>query len=319
MKIAAIFAALALVACAGAAPAEPAQNASHTAASHADASLSGPSQTGASPAALALRCAGAFTQGGMGLCRTTPGAAIFIDGVASGAADEHGWAIIGFTREHPASARVEARLSGQTAEQDIAVSARTFTTQAVNGLPQDTVTPPQTPDVQARLAREFAEKQQGFASLAPLEGWLEGFEIPVQGVNTSPWGNARILNGREAPPHFGYDIAAPTGTPVHAPASGVVTLAEPDMFYEGGLVFIDHGQGLITMYLHMSRVDVHVGDHVLQGQVLGAVGAKGLATGPHLCWRMKWRDRQLDPSQAISGLAAARAALGAQTNETAAH
>jgi murein DD-endopeptidase MepM/ murein hydrolase activator NlpD len=247
----------------------------------------------------------------MGLCRTLPGARISIDGVASGTADEHGWALIGFTRDHPGAARVEASANGATVAQDLTIASRVFTTQAVNGLPQDTVTPPQTPEVQARIAREFAEKQQGFASFAPLEGWLEGFQLPVEGVNTSPWGNARVLNGREAPPHFGYDIAAPEGTPIHAPASGVVTLAQPDMFFEGGLVFIDHGQGLITMYLHMSRVDVALGDHVAQGQILGAVGHKGRATGPHLCWRMKWRDRQLDPSQAIAGLAAARQELSA--------
>jgi murein DD-endopeptidase MepM/ murein hydrolase activator NlpD len=117
------------------------------------------------------------------------------------------------------------------------------------------------------------------------------------------------LNGVPASPHFGYDIAVPAGTPIRAPAAGVVTLAQPDMHYEGGLVFIDHGQGLITMYLHMSRLDVAVGDTLEQGQVIGAVGSSGRATGPHLCWRMKWRDRQLDPSVAIEGLAAARAQL----------
>jgi murein DD-endopeptidase MepM/ murein hydrolase activator NlpD len=311
VRLAALIAAVALCACAAAVPAEPAQPAS--------ASNTDTPQTGAAPAApqtsvptsLTLRCAGTFVQGGMGLCRTLPGAAISIDGVASGAADAQGWALIGFTRDHPAAARVEATAAGRTVAQDFTITPRVFTTQAVNGLPQDTVTPPQTPEVQARIAREFAEKQQGFTSVAPLEGWLEGFQIPVQGINTSPWGNARVLNGREAPPHFGYDIAAPEGTPIHAPASGVVTLAEPDMFYEGGLVFIDHGQGLITMYLHMSRVDVHVGDHVTQGQTLGAVGHKGRATGPHLCWRMKWRDRQLDPSEAIPGLQAAREQLSA--------
>jgi murein DD-endopeptidase MepM/ murein hydrolase activator NlpD len=88
-------------------------------------------------------------------------------------------------------------------------------------------------------------------------------------------------------------------------------LAQPDMHYEGGLVFIDHGQNLITMYLHMSRLDVAVGDRVEQGQVIGAVGSSGRATGPHLCWRMKWRDRQLDPSVALQGLIAARAELAA--------
>ncbi|MGE3143878.1 MAG: M23 family metallopeptidase, partial [Hyphomonadaceae bacterium] len=91
----------------------------------------------------------------------------------------------------------------------------------------------------------------------------------------------------------------------------VVSLAEPDMHYEGGLIFIDHGQGLITMYLHMSRVDVRVGEEVVQGQRLGAVGHAGRATGPHLCWRMKWRDRNLDPSVAVTALAAARAQLAA--------
>ncbi|MFT3729621.1 MAG: M23 family metallopeptidase [Terricaulis sp.] len=301
--MAALISALALVACAAAeAPAEPQQQ-------HAGASATTASALPAAPAALALHCAGAFVQGGMGLCRTLPGASISIDGVASGAADAHGWALIGFTRDHPAAARVEASAGGHTVGQDFTIAPRVFVTQSVTGLPQETVTPPQTPEVQARIAREFAEKQQGFTSFAPLEGWLEGFQLPVQGINTSPWGNARVLNGREAPPHFGYDIAAPEGTAIHAPASGVVTLAEPDMFYEGGLVFIDHGQGLITMYLHMSRVDVRVGDHVAQGQTLGAVGHKGRATGPHLCWRMKWRDRQLDPSQAIVGLQAAREQL----------
>ena len=83
------------------------------------------------------------------------------------------------------------------------------------------------------------------------------------------------------------------------------------MHYEGGLVFIDHGQNLITMYLHMSRLDVHVGDRVEQGQVIGAVGSSGRATGPHLCWRMKWRDRQLDPSIALEGLTTARTQLTA--------
>jgi murein DD-endopeptidase MepM/ murein hydrolase activator NlpD len=88
-----------------------------------------------------------------------------------------------------------------------------------------------------------------------------------------------------------------------------VTLAQPDLLREGGLVMIDHGQGLITLYLHMSRLDVVEGQTVAQGNIIGAVGATGRATGPHLCWRMKWRDRFLDPSVAILGLANARNGL----------
>lgn len=269
------------------------------------------------PTTMALNCAGAFTQGGVALCRTMPGAAISVDGVASGEADENGWAVIGFNREHGPSARVEARLiqassnaqSSSVSVADYTIAPREFDIQRVNGLPQQTVTPTD-PAVLERIRRESALKQEGFASIADIEGFLDGFILPIEGGTvTGRWGNQRVLNGTPSTPHFGYDIAAPTGTPVHAPAAGVVTLAQPDMHYEGGLVFIDHGQGLITMYLHMSRLDVAVGDHVTQGQVIGAVGARGRATGPHLCWRMKWRDRQLDPSVAIDGLAAARAQL----------
>ncbi|MGE0740559.1 MAG: M23 family metallopeptidase [Hyphomonadaceae bacterium] len=261
------------------------------------------------PVTLTLSCAGAFTQGGVAICRTLPGAAVSVDGVPSGAADANGWAVVGFNREHPANARVEASADGATATASFEIAPREFDIQRVDGLPPQTVTPTD-PAVLARIQREAALKRQGFASLADIEGFLDGFVIPVEGGRVSGrWGNQRILNGVPSTPHFGYDIAVPAGTPIRAPAAGVVTLAEPDMHYEGGLVFIDHGQGLITMYLHMSRLDVRVGDTVEQGQVIGAVGSSGRATGPHLCWRMRWRERQLDPSIAIDGLARARSEL----------
>lgn len=261
------------------------------------------------PEPVALECAGALTQGGVALCRATPGAEIRINDEAVGQADANGWAVIGFNREAPASMRISAHRDSISTFADLTIAPRQFDVQRVNGLPQQTVTPTD-PVVLERIRRESALKQQGFASLAPLEGFLDGFIMPVEGgVVTGRWGNQRILNGTPSTPHFGYDIAVPTGTPIRAPAAGVVTLAEPDMHYEGGLVFIDHGQGLITMYLHMSRVDVRVGDVLTQGQTIGAVGASGRATGPHLCWRMRWRERQLDPSIAVEGLAAARAEL----------
>ena len=300
----ALIAAALLAACAaGEAPAQP-----ETPVAAATTPPAAPVETPA-PTALALNCAGAFTQGGVVLCRTRPSAAIFVDGVASGQADASGWAVIGFNREHAANGSVEARIDGATVVRDFPIAPRTFDVQRVDGLPPQTVTPTD-PAVLERIRREAALKQEGFSSLADIEGFLEGFVLPVEGGRVSgTWGNQRILNGVPSTPHFGYDIAAPTGTPIHAPAAGVVTLAQPDMHYEGGLVFIDHGQGLITMYLHMSRLDVAVGDRVTQGQVIGAVGASGRATGPHLCWRMKWRERQLDPSVAIDGLAQARAQL----------
>ncbi len=304
MKWAAGIAALILAACAAAeAPAQPEPAVTAPAETHP------PHEHQPDPRPLSLNCAGAMTQGGIALCRVPPGAEVLIENEMVGRGDENGWIVIGFNREAPESVRVEVREGRSSVAQNIAIAPRAFDIQRIDGLPPQTVTPTD-PQVLERIRREAALKREAFASVAQMTGFLEGFIRPVEGgVVTGRWGNQRVLNGVPSTPHFGYDIAVPEGTPIRAPASGVVTLAEDDMHYEGGLVFIDHGQGLITMYLHMSRVDVEVGDVVSQGQVLGAVGSRGRATGPHLCWRMRWRERQLDPSIAIEGLAQARAQL----------
>ncbi|MBT5040530.1 MAG: M23 family metallopeptidase, partial [Rhodospirillaceae bacterium] len=106
----------------------------------------------------------------------------------------------------------------------------------------------------------------------------------------------RILNGEPRQPHFGVDVAAPTGTPVRAPAGGEIRLAEPDLYYSGGTIILDHGHGLSSSFLHMSRVDVAVGQQVAQGEVIGAIGATGRVTGAHLDWRMNWFEQRLDPA-----------------------
>ena len=263
------------------------------------------------PASIAAHCAGAFAQGGVALCRTIPNARIVIDGADRGNADAQGWAVIGFDRDAPARAEVQfVGAPGEVSTQTFDIMPRQFDVQRVDGLPPQTVTPTD-PVVVARLARERDVKNVGFASRAGVEGWLDGFVWPVRGPISGSWGNQRVLNGEPRSPHYGVDIAMPMGTAITAPASGVVALAQNDMYLEGGLVFIDHGQGLISMYLHMSRVDVHEGDRITQGQQIGLIGDRGRATGPHLCWRMKGRDRNLDPSLAILGLANARNALSA--------
>lgn len=295
--------------CAAAAPA----------ASEAPAAAPSPAAMAPAPSALTLRCAGSFVQGGLALCRTLPGANITVDGQLRGAADAEGWAVIGFDRfagaeaivgaSNPACDTAQSSCVVQTVTERIPIAPRAFSVQRVDGLPPQTVTPTE-PEVLARIARERELKNAGFASRADVAGWLDGFVMPTDGRVSSSWGNQRILNGVPNTPHYGVDIAAPDGTPIRAPAAGVVALAEPDMHFEGGLVFIDHGQGLISMYLHMSRLDVRVGDRVAQGQLIGAVGHAGRATGPHLCWRLKWRDRNLDPSVAIQALSAARLEFG---------
>jgi murein DD-endopeptidase MepM/ murein hydrolase activator NlpD len=126
-----------------------------------------------------------------------------------------------------------------------------------------------------------------------------GFRWPVRGRISGVYGSQRFYNGTPGSPHYGVDIAVPTGTPVHAPAAGRVTLAEPDLFYSGGTVILDHGYGLSSSFLHMSEVSVAVGDTLDAGDLIGAVGATGRATGAHLDWRMSWRDRRVDPQRLV--------------------
>lgn len=258
-----------------------------------------------------LRCAGAFAQGGVVVCRTTPGAEFSVDGELRGTADAAGWLVAGFDRDAKPTATLSVRAPGGVHATEVAVAPRAYSVSRVSGLPPQTVTP-SDPEVLARIQREVAAKEEARKSRAATDGFLQSFVWPVQGIMSSPWGAQRILNGEPRAPHYGIDIAAPEGTPVIAPAPGVIAMANPDMHFEGGLVMIDHGQGLISYYLHLSRIDVVAGQNVGQGQLIGAVGKKGRATGPHLCWRMRWRDRNLDPSLAVQGLAQARAtfALG---------
>ncbi|MDQ3229892.1 MAG: M23 family metallopeptidase, partial [Pseudomonadota bacterium] len=109
------------------------------------------------------------------------------------------------------------------------------------------------------------------------------------------FGNQRIYNGTPKSAHSGMDIAAANGTPVKAPAAGVITFAAADLYLTGGTLVIDHGHGISSNFLHLSRIDVEVGDRVEQGQALAAVGATGRATGPHLHWGMNWFEVRIDP------------------------
>jgi biotin carboxyl carrier protein len=175
----------------------------------------------------------------------------------------------------------------------IEVTPREWPVERVDGVPPATVSPP--PAIAARIARE-----QALVSAARLRddarvGFAQRFIWPVEGRVSGRFGNQRIYNGEPGSPHSGMDIAAPSGTPVLAPAAGVVTFAAPDLYLTGGTVLVDHGHGVSSNFLHLSRVDVQVGETVRQGQPIGAVGATGRATGPHLHWGMNWFDVRIDP------------------------
>ena len=129
----------------------------------------------------------------------------------------------------------------------------------------------------------------------PLPGFAEVFQWPLIGPISGVYGSQRFYNGVAGSPHFGVDIARPTGSQVSAPASGVVTLVHPDMFYSGGTLIIDHGHGISSTFIHLSEILVKEGDAIHQGQVIAKVGQTGRATGPHLDWRMNWFEERLDP------------------------
>lgn len=243
-----------------------------------------------------LDLTGRFVQGGHVIGRTWPRALVFVDGESLTAASADGWFIVGFDRDAPGSVQIETRSEGRSASRVLNIATGTFPSTVVNGLPPSTVEP-SDPTLLARIQREVVLKTEGFASRIDGDGFKDGFSWPLETYRvTSRWGSQRVLNGTPARPHYGIDLAAPQGSAIRAPAPGRVTLAQPSLHFEGGLVLIDHGQGLITAYLHQSRLEVRPGQDLMRGDLIGRVGMTGRATGPHLCWRMKWRDRNLDPS-----------------------
>lgn len=149
-------------------------------------------------------------------------------------------------------------------------------------------------------------KKEIFAVSAPQPLWAGDFRAPVSAEPTDSFGTRRTFNGKLASIHQGMDFRAPMGTPVHASNSGVVVLARK-LYYEGNCVVIDHGLGLFTVSMHFSRIDVHEGQHVARGDLLGLSGATGRVTGPHLHWAVRWEGAYLDPAKLLHlDLAAAR-------------
>ncbi|RPE82043.1 M23 family metallopeptidase [Vulcaniibacterium tengchongense] len=277
--IAAASAAAALVAAFGGAPVSAAPQAANPGA--------------AAPQDARIVFPASVPQGAMVLGKVPPGSLVRYRGRHLRSTG-YGTVVFGVGRDEAGPVELEVTTPGGRAETvRIAVTPRDWPVEHVRGVPPKTVDPP--PAVAERIRREQAEVSAARERDDDRTGFAQFFVWPVQGRISGRFGNQRVYDGQPRAPHSGMDIAAPTGTPVKAPADGVVTFAKPDLYLTGGTVLLDHGYGISSNFLHLSRIDVKPGDTVRQGQTIGAVGATGRASGPHLHWGMNWFDVRIDP------------------------
>ena len=211
------------------------------------------------------------------------------------------YALVGFDRFSPAVRWVkvcENTAPASCTTQRLAITKRTYATQNVKGAPKNTLNP--NPAENARAAADSVAISKAravvVASAAETIGFTQTFKKPVLGARISGvYGSQRLFEGEERTWHKGTDFAAPTSTPIYAPADGVVRLAR-DTFMSGNLIMLDHGAQLSTVYAHLSAMNVKVGDTVKQGDVLGKVGTTGRSSGPHLHLGMYWGAMAIDPA-----------------------
>lgn len=242
----------------------------------------------------AFRFDGPMIQGGTVL-GTAPAltSRVTLDGRAVPVAPD-GRFLIAFDRDAAASAELVAtRVDGSTLRQTLAIQRRAWRIERLNTLPRFAQP---SAEFQRRRPAELAQINAARAKSHNVQGWRQDFMWPVTGRISGLFGSQRIYKGEPGAYHSGVDVARPTGTPIIAPADGVVTLAAQQPFMlEGKLLMLDHGMGLNSAFLHLSRIDVKVGDVVRRGQTIGAIGTTGRSTGPHLHWGMKWGQARIDP------------------------
>jgi len=209
--------------------------------------------------------------------------------------------MLGLGRDAPKQVMLKAEAAGGlTCQQPFEVEQRDYRIQRVEGVPKKTVNP--GPEYYARIRAESAAARKARAVRLDIPHYLQSFQWPLTGPISGVYGSQRYYNGVPKRPHYGVDIARPTGTQVVAPAAGVVTLVHDEMFFSGGTLILDHGQGLSSSFLHLSKLLVEVGQVIEAGQLIAEVGATGRVTGPHLDWRMNWLNQRVDPQLLVPAM-----------------
>ena len=243
--------------------------------------------------ALELNLKGTFTQGGLVIGKTAPGAMVSVGG-APAKVSRDGYFLVGLGRDAPSSVQVQVRSRGQTQVRALTIKKRQYQVQRIDGLPKKQVTP--DPAALKRIRADNRKIGAVRAQALDAVDFLSGFHWPVRGRISGVFGSQRILNGQPRRPHNGVDVAAAPGTVIISPADGVVALVHGDMFFTGKTLMIDHGLGLSSVYAHMSQILVRDGQRVVKGTPIGKVGQTGRASGPHLHWGVSLGRTHLDPA-----------------------
>ena len=211
---------------------------------------------------------------------------------------EDGYFVFGIDRDRKFDLTITKINNGKKEKIIKKVLKRKYNIQRIDGLEESKVTPPES--VYKRIKKENNKIGEARAINSDLPFFKNQFIMPVEGIISGVYGSQRILNGKPRWPHYGIDIAAKKGTMIKSSGSGVVTMAEDDLYYTGGTIIMDHGHGISTIYSHLETVLVSVGDKINKGDLIGTVGSTGRSTGPHLDFRVNWFQTRLDPMSILN-------------------
>ena len=245
----------------------------------------------------AIEFKGKFLQGHYIIGITDPNAKIIV-GKKEVKVSKDGFFVFGLDRDRKFDVTITKILNGKKEKFVKKVLKRKYNIQRIDGLEESKVTPPES--VYKRIKEENNKIGEARAINSDLPFFKNKFIMPVDGIISGVYGSQRILNGKPKWPHYGIDIAAKKGTKIKSSATGVVTMAEPDLYYTGGTIIMDHGHGISTIYSHLYTLNVKVGDEVMQGDIIGTVGSTGRSTGPHLDFRINWFQTRLDPMSVLN-------------------
>ena len=245
----------------------------------------------------AIEFKGKFIQGHFILGKTIPEAKILV-GKKKVKVSKDGFFVFGIDRDRKFDLVFTKIENNKKTKITKKVLKRKYNIQRIDGLAESKVTPPES--VYKRIKKENNAIGKARAINSDLLFFKNKFIMPVEGIISGVYGSQRILNGKPRWPHYGIDIAAKLGTMIKSSGTGVVTMAEDDLYYTGGTIIMDHGHGISTIYSHLENVLVSVGDQINQGDIIGTVGSTGRSTGPHLDFRINWFQTRLDPMSVLN-------------------